>query len=121
MQVRVVRKIGDEIDRRVEVSARDRLVVGSGVDLFVLDLDTDPPPLIDDEDARRRVGLLRVAIEQKDFERPDTGFLEQAAGLLARLVDIAPEARELLELGRSERELVTGSREAADVLHERDP
>ena len=36
------------IDGRVEVSARDRIVVSPGVDLFVLDLDTDPPPLIND-------------------------------------------------------------------------
>ena len=68
MQVRIVREIGDEIDGRVEVSARERLVVCPRVDLFVLDLDTNPSPLIDDEDAGRRIGLLCIAIEQKDPE-----------------------------------------------------
>ena len=68
LQVGVVAMVGNEINRHVEVTTSQRIVEQLGLELLVLGLDADLPPLVDGVDAGRRVGLADVAVEQFELE-----------------------------------------------------
>ena len=74
--VRVIGEVRDVLHAHIEVAALHAVVPELGLDLHVLGLDADAPPLVDGEDAGRREGLRDRAIEQLDFEVADARFLQ---------------------------------------------
>ncbi len=84
------------------------------------DLESDLAPVIDRPDAVVFVRLIRRAIEQLEAQIFGAGFLQQALGFRARLLDVRPIAGDLLELLLARRQRRAGKGDAADRADQRD-
>src|SRR2546428_11004352 len=76
-------------------------MVGGGLDDLLPHVEPDLPPLVDEPDPERLIGLGDAAVLER--ERKAVGhapLAEQAASFGAADPDVAPVARELLPLGR---------------------
>ena len=103
----------------VEVAAAQRLVERAGRQHPLRHLEADLAPLVDHPGGDVFVGLVDVAVHQLEAQALGAGLLQQPPRLGARLLDVGPEAGDLLQLllGRGQRR--AGEDDAADGVHGR--
>jgi hypothetical protein len=82
----------------VEVAVFPRRIPQLGLERRVLYLDADSLPLVDDKYACRDERLVDGAVYELELEVGVARLQQQAFGLRARFLDVAPEARYLLQL-----------------------
>src|SRR5229473_3872811 len=112
--VRLVDGIALKIEGGIEAAVVDGGVPDRVVDLHMLRLDADLPPLVDDVDAGAEERVGDGAVEQLHFEVWHARLAQQPARLGARRVDVAREAGQLHEILLARGKLVARSEKAAN-------
>src|SRR6266536_403393 len=121
VQVRLDDKAALEVHGHFEVAALEHRMVGRGLDHLHLDVEPDLTPLIDEPDAQRLVRVRDSAVLEREREAVRHPRLAQEAlGLGTVGGDVAPEARQLLELGRRRRVRRAGYLNARHVFDQGD-
>ena len=99
---------------------RMRLEPRAGRHDLLRHLDADLAPLVDQPDAVVFVGLVDDAVEQLEAQILLPGLLQQPPRLGPRLLDVGPEAGDLLQLVLGGGERRAGEDDAADRLDDGD-
>src|SRR2546425_13090854 len=89
-----------EVHRHLEVAPLEHRMIRGGLDDLLPHVEADLLPLRDEPDAERLIGMRDAAVLEHEREAVGhAGFLQQAPGLGAVLVDVAAVAGQLLQLG----------------------
>src|SRR5579884_2311480 len=117
---RVYDAVAGRFDDDVEIALAHRVEPWAGRHDLLRHMQPDLAPLVDDPGRDILVGLIHVAVEQLERQTLGAGFFEQPPRLGARLLDVGPITRELLQLFLGRRQRRAGVDDAADGLHDSD-
>src|SRR6266481_2850597 len=120
VEIRLDDRVARRGHRDFEVTAPQRLKPGGRFHGIVFYRDTDLPPLVDEPDAERLVGLRHRAVEQREGQVLDAGLLEETTRFGPGCLDVMAVAGQLLQLGGRRRPLGAGHLDAGDLLDQRD-
>src|SRR5713226_5754085 len=80
IEIRLDNEPALEVHRHLEITPLEHRVVGRGLDELLLHGDADLPPLVDEPDAQRLVGMGDAAVLECERQALGAGFLEELAG-----------------------------------------